>query len=371
MEGNALLTKMNGIADGLESWQKRFDARLLLLEQKSDARRFGGGSAPGTENKGPYLAPEQKMADLPDAQNPDGVQLQHIVKAATTGNFSGLPSATKDAMATYGSGGYLLPVTVIAPVMDLMRSQSAFIAAGARTLPVGGGTSRFPKLTSDPSSYWHYENAADITESDATLGATDVTPHTLACILVASVELIEDAPNLQGFLEGAISRSLAQKVDAAAFVSNGDSGKSPIGMKYDMDIATITAGSLDYGDFSDAVYAIRAANENAPLSLVANPWTFAALDRKIATGGDEQPLRAFPSYEALRKFMTTAVPDTEAYIGNFSESVLEVRSDWRLEVSRLDSDSLKKLQVRIRVYGRHDIAFLRPASFIKMLSIGS
>ena len=72
---------------------------------------------------------------------------------------------------------------------------------------------------------------------------------------------------------------------------------------------------------------------------------FVTQDRKLATGGDEQPLRAFPSYEQLAKFMTTEVPDTEAYFGNFREAVLAVRTDWRLEVSRLDSDSLKKLQV--------------------------
>jgi len=51
--------------------------------------------------------------------------------------------------------------------------------------------------------------------------------------------------------------------------------------------------------------------------MVMNPHALSTLERKLAAG-EGQPLRPFPSYERLGKFVTTSIPDTRACVGDFS-----------------------------------------------------
>lgn len=94
-------------------------------------------------------------------------------------------------------------------------------------------------------------------------------------------------------------------------------------------------------DFSTAVELVRTAN-GEPVAAIYHPRTAGALDRLEDTTG--QPLQPPESFRALRRFTTTASPinqvqgsatnASDAIVGDFSQLLIGVRTEMRIEVSR-------------------------------------
>ncbi len=85
-------------------------------------------------------------------------------------------------------------------------------------------------------------------------------------------------------------------------------GSGPTRLYYDSSVhQTDVAGAISYTVISQAVQSV--AERNYVLNaIVLGMRPYFELDRKLASGGDEQPLKAFPSVEALSKFPTSTPP---------------------------------------------------------------
>jgi HK97 family phage major capsid protein len=94
---------------------------------------------------------------------------------------------------TLTAGGHLVPTPVASQVIDLARNKSRVFQAGAVTVPMTEATLKFPRLTGEGSPAWHSENAT-ITSADLTLDSVTLTARTLTRLVVASIELVDDAP---------------------------------------------------------------------------------------------------------------------------------------------------------------------------------
>ena len=80
---------------------------------------------------------------------------------------------------TDSAGGFLVPTTYSATVLDLMRNQTQVIQAGAQVVPCGSDDNRIAKVVADPSPAWRNESAA-IASGDITFGEVVLKPKSLA-----------------------------------------------------------------------------------------------------------------------------------------------------------------------------------------------
>ena len=119
-----------------------------------------------------------------------------IIRAKIVGNYEGLNGVEQKAAGegTGALGGWLVPETVSAKVLDNARNLSCVAKAGGWVLPMTAPEMRIVKVTGDPTAYWKAEHAA-ITESDWTIEKLDLKAMKCGVLVRASLELLEDAAN--------------------------------------------------------------------------------------------------------------------------------------------------------------------------------
>ena len=246
-------------------------------------------------------------------------------------------------------------------------------------------TLKLARVVGDPTAAWKTENA-QATASDMTLEGVTFTARTLISIVKASVELVEDAEQIDDTIETALSEALALEVDRAALRGSG-TPPEPRGIRnqtgVSIDSATFGANGAaptSYDFLSNAVQTIRAAN-GEPNAVIFAPRTAGELDRLKDT--TNQPLRPPSSFEGLAKYATGVIPinltvgtstDTsEVYVGDWRSLLIGVRRSLTIEVSRQaqtgTESAFDRLQVHIRAYLRADVQLAQPSHFVVITGI--
>lgn len=334
------------------------------------------GSSP--EHKQGWLTKEQRVFDVTrhkHIEQRETLSLAKVFRGIALGRWDGAEAEHRAlGGGTPSAGGYMLPLDVSSQVIDFARAGSVCVAAGAVTFPTEGKFD-IPRLETDvtPAAEWKAENATLTADSDVTFGAVQTRPKTLMAILRASVELVEDAaPPLEELIAQTLRRSMGLQLDQAGLFGAGT--LEPTGLYNDSNVAKTTInGPITYSAISQASELVSKRNY-VPDGLVLGWGSYYTLDRLLATGGDEQPLRGFPSYERLAKFPTSSVDDQvgdPAFVGQWNQLAFAVRTDFRVEVSRYDTDSLRKLQLAFRCYGRFDVGVMSPGAFQVLDQLGS
>lgn len=322
-------------------------------------------------------APDAPVAEAGDAEMARAT-LGGIVRGLSTGNWAGLDADRRALTSGSGSlGGFLLPSPVSGRFVDLARAKTVTIQAGAQTIPFEDATLTIARLVTDPTASWRPENVA-ITASDLTFDGFTFTPRTLAALVTAPLELVEDAPNLGQIVEDALSAALALELDRVMLRGTGAAAE-PRGIANTTGVqAALAIAVPSYDDFSNAAQLVALQNGGATAAILS-PRDAGILDRlKDSTG---QPLNPPESWKALRKFQTTQIPtnlgggtnESEAYVGDFAQLWLGMRRAITVEASKHASDStnsaFKQIQVWIRAYLRADVAIARPAHLVYMSGI--
>lgn len=280
------------------------------------------------------------------------------------------------AMST-SADSTLVPEPLSAQVIDLARNKSRIFQAGALTVPMSSKTLTIARITGDPTASWKAENASH-TASDVSTEPLTFTAQTLVSSVKMSVELSEDAPNASYVIANSLANSLALELDRVGLLGSG-TAPEPQGIfgaseVQSVDMGTDGAAISDYTPFSNAYTKILEAN-GEPKSAIFAPRTFKAIDQLTATDG--QPLTPPMSYQELQKLVTNQVPIDQdhgtatnascAFVGDFSNLLVGVRTQLRIEVSREASDSTNSawedLQVWVRAYLRADIQLAHPDQF--------
>jgi len=305
-----------------------------------------------------------------------------LLKGMVLGDWRGYDRETK-AMSIGADGGYLVPDALSATIIDRARNQAAVVRAGALTLPMETSTLTMARVAGDPTGVWHEENAA-VAASDASLEAVTLRTRTLTAITKFSIELFEDAVGLNRVVENSLGQALALELDRAALRGIGAAGE-PLGIANQPGInSTGSVGSpSSYVSFADTpTLTLRQANAQEPYALISNPRLFNSLE-KLVTGitSDLTRLAPPPAWTAMRRFYTNQVPvdlgagsnESEAYIGDFGQMAIGMRTSLTLEASRDASDSsssaFSNLQVWVRAYLRADVALLQPSHFVYLSGI--
>lgn len=383
-----------GTADGLEvadGWFAMLDIIDAEISAVTAGNRAAGVVATNhgwinaeTGNPVVMLAPGEAMADhITNPVRGDGESAGATVGGIVQALLTGRKSQSVQAALSEGdnsAGGYMIPLSVMPGFIDRLRSSATFVQAGARTLLLEGAKTRIVKIENDPSASWRAENAA-VVEGQPTFGALDFVPKSLAVLVRASIELLQDSANAQDALEHTIVNAIALELDRAAYFGTGNDNQ-PRGLFNTDGVNVVSLGAnggaiTNYDPFIDAMYETELRNSRENTAAVMHPRTMRTL-RKLKDG-QSQPLRMPTDVEALPKLTTTSFPIDQAQgtgtnlssivQGDFAHAILGIRQ--QLVIKLLDQPFADHLQVGFLAYMRADVQFSRPAAFTKVTGIAA
>ena len=359
-----------------EAQQAKFDSLMEQLRSDDLQRDMASAKSisadPNPKGQKQYRSHE-RIADA--YSGADDLSLDRMIRGLATGYWDGA-EAERRAMSegTATAGGHLVPTPLAARVIDKARAQSVAVQAGASTVAMDSETLKYATVTGDPTIAIVGEGSA-ISDSDFTFGSSTITAFKLASLHFVSLELLEDASNLQSFIESSLAEQFALGMDNQ--ILNGTGSSAPTGILNTSGINSVAvSGALaNYDKFSDGVGEIRKDNFYNPLSMVIHPRDVAALDKLKDT--TNQPLVPPQSYAGLNVFQSSQLAtdggsgsdESNIIIGDFSELLLGMRTELRLEISREAKDAFEKGQVAIRAYMRFGVSIPRPTAFCKLTGV--
>ena len=130
--------------------------------------------------------------------------------------------------------------------------------------------------------------------------------------------------------------------------------------------------------FLEAIQAVREAN-GIPRVAVYSPRTEAALNGLTEGPTTYQPLIFPKPITDLRHHVSTQIPNnltqgsaddsSVAFVGDFSQIMVGMRTQIKIEIAREEGDSFKNLQVLIRAYLRGDVQLAHANHISKIVGI--
>ena len=306
-----------------------------------------------------------------------------IIRAKIVGNYEGLNNVEQRAAGegTGALGGWLVPESVSAKILDMARNFACVSKAGAWVLPMTAPEMRLVKVTGDPTAYWKAEHAA-ITESDWTLEKLDLKAMKCGVLVRASIELLEDAANSGSALEMAMGAAIGLELDRVALLGTGVA--EPLGLDNAPGINTISMGlngaaPTNYDELSNSLEDI-AENNGIGTAMIMGPRSYFQYDRlKAATTNNrlEKPLSVQDIYDKGKIYHTnqigivdvqgTSTDASKVFTGDFKQIVFGILKGLRFEFTRTGgTGTFAQYEALIRAIVRMDIGILRDNHFTKI-----
>jgi HK97 family phage major capsid protein len=280
---------------------------------------------------------------------------------------------------TDSAGGVTVPSILSGQIIDKLRAKSSVFQAGAKTVLLETGKpTTIAAITADPVAGWRAENDA-VATSDMTFAPVSFTPKSLAVIVTASMELIEDSVNLDQALITALTAAFAAELDRVALIGSGSSNQ-PLGVSKTSGVGSYSMGTnglapANYQPFIEALGVLQAANANDPTAVILNPHVNKELNSLVDTLG--QPMRKPDAIQNLPFLVTSKLPQTEtqgssnaasrAVAGYFPDVLIGMRHDFRITILR--EKYADTMQIGFRADLRADVAVAHPANFCNVVGL--
>lgn len=376
----------DGLKAKLQAINETLERASQLGEMRADIERpivsplvqpDGNGMIYTPRSMNPAEVRTYKPNEAVAEQRYSGPGLGAYVRGIVTGRWNGAEELRTMAEGST-PGSYLVPTPLAGYYIDLVRNAAQVIRAGAVTIPFEAATLKIARQIGDVTSGWKAENAA-LTFSDANFEVVTFTAQMLVAGSKLSIEVVEDAPNIDAIVGQSITKSLGLALDYAALYGSGSSNQ-PKGIKNQTNVAITSMGTngaalTDFSKFSAGIAGVMGNNFNGPFSILYSARTAGELDNLQDTL--HQPLRQPDSVSAARKFVTNQIPNnltvgsgvtcSDAFIGQFDQCMIGMRTGMVMEISRVAADStgsaFTNTQVWIRAYLRADVQLAHPQAF--------
>jgi len=258
-----------------------------------------------------YVRSRGIRAGLEDVS--DGIDADKYLRGVLFNQWKGadreLQIANSMSGASSTAGGALIPTVLQGQIIDLARSKTRVLEAGAQLVPMESRTVDVPTWTQDPTLSWRTENAI-VSESDAAVSKITLAAKPLATVVRVSRELIEDT-DIRSALANAFAAAFALKIDQAALYADGSSG-APTGIKSTSAVNKTSMGAAgasmtDWGNMIDAVGRLRDNNEEPNAQIMADRSARVLAKLRASSGAGDYLTP--PAYlDGVQRLTTSGVP---------------------------------------------------------------
>jgi HK97 family phage major capsid protein len=364
---------------------------ILSLQQSIERRTDARGTVPATQTTtetrtievadlSPVLSKEQRCSDFiarrggalySNERGASEMRFGAIIRALATGNKRGLSDLERRALeeGSDSAGGYTVPEIVAAQWIDRVRNNMVVMRAGARMVPMTSDTLHIARLAqpgahtsgspATSAANWKDENEA-ISEAELTLERVTLSAKTLPMYLRMSVELSEDSQNIDQIIETEFAQATALELDRAALLGSGISPE-PRGIRNQSGVSTGSLGSPTNWDWLCNAAGTLWDDNHEPNAAIYGS-SFALTVAKFKDSDTGQPLRRPDALSGITEYRSNQASNL-AFVGDFTQLLVGVRTTFRLEVSRVAGEAFERLQIAVRSYLRADIAVAHPEAF--------
>jgi HK97 family phage major capsid protein len=281
--------------------------------------------------------------------------------------------ARAQSEGTNSAGGYTVPESLSRNIIDKLRARSTVSRAGMQTVTLDSDSNVMAKLTGDPTVSWRGENST-ISDSDLTFSSVTWTPRSLAGIVKASSELIQDSLNIEQAIEMAFTQTMSSELDRAALLGTG-TAPEPEGIvsyasvnSHDMG-ASAGAALTNYDPFIEAIKLLYDSNANDPTAAIMAPRTWSEINTLKDANNNylSKPgaIANLPMYQTSKIPITdthgTATDASKIVIGDFTQLVMGVRLG--ITIKALDQRYADANQIGFLAVLRADFQPLHEKSF--------
>jgi HK97 family phage major capsid protein len=282
------------------------------------------------------------------------------------------------AEATAGAGGATVPLMLSAELIDRMRAASTVFQYGARTIQMTSQKLDIARVTTDPTPGWRDEAGA-VSDQDVVFEKLTLTARSLAFVVKASRELLEDTTNLNEELPALFARVTAGEVDRVALFGTG-AAPVPCGIRNAANVCEKSMGTngaaiTNYDPVLDNLQSLLEANAPMPVVAVMAPRTYITLAKfKEATTNAplaKPPVLSYPFVASSRMPITetqgTSNVASSIIQGFFPDLYVGIRAEF--QVQKLVERYADVGQHAFLVWARLDIALRHPQSFGRIIGI--
>lgn len=272
---------------------------------------------------------------------------------------------------SHTAGGYMLSPAISSQIVDLARSASVVVRAGARTVDMPTSELVMVKVDTEPTVSWTAENTA-LSKTSAVFGRLTFRARKMTAIVPLSIELVRDATNAVEEIERLLAIAAAQELDRAALLGDAD-GEEPTGLfNYPGVTENAIGGAVDWDDYLDSIAAIETAN-GMPNALIYPPAVKKAL-AQLKVNSEANHYAPPPSdIDDLMRLTTTKLASSQSIVGDFTQVMIGVRSGIELiasqQVQLSDGSGYEKDQLLVKLRWRGDVQFAHPDHFEKLTGI--
>jgi HK97 family phage major capsid protein len=370
-----LMLEADAIQDKIDDALDARDSDEIDISRRPRGRDIIVG---GLEGRGITYAlrPEQRMAERNTNNTYADLTLGDYLRAMTCGARTDLEKRALSEGAD-SAGGYTVPETLSAQLIDLLRAKTVAIRAGARTVPLTSDAHHIARIASDPVPAWRAE-AGVVSESGPTFDRVSFAPKSLAVLVKASRELLDDSLNIGTQLPAVLAAAMAVELDRVALFGTG-TGNEPTGVTSMSNAQTVAhdAALTSYAPLLTARTKILTANASGVSAYIMHPrdeGTFAGL-----TDTTHQPLNRPPAIADVPFLTSTSVPtdlgndsppeQSVIVCGDFSRLLIGIRNNIRIEVLR--ERYADTMQYGFIAHLRADIAAEHEDSLCKITGISA
>ncbi|MEW1807923.1 phage major capsid protein [Pseudarthrobacter sp. NPDC080039] len=327
----------------------------------------------------------QRFADHPIARE---FAAARAANDATVKGVYGGSLAQMVRTVTDSGTSAIVPTDWSNDLIDLARNYSAVMKAGATLVPMSANVVNIGRITGDPTSAFRAEGSA-ITASDPSLDNVQLQAKTMSCMVVTTMEFLQDSINGEEMIVNEIAKSMALRLDYLALYGGIVTTNSWAGINEPVVpgprgiAATLLAlrpanvlgtGNANgtpptrYNELIDLVGACADLNES-PNSLLYPSRLWRAYAKM--TDAQNRPLNVPPALENLPFVITnqvksgyalgTATTAADAFTGDFSQLLVGQRLDFTLQ--RADQRYIDAGQVAFICHWRGDFGIARSSAF--------
>jgi HK97 family phage major capsid protein len=259
------------------------------------------------------------------------------------------------------AGGVSVPDIVLARFIDNMRAALVTVRLGAQTVPLTSDKNTIARTATDAVATWRAENAA-VNISDPTFSGVVLTPRSLAVIVKASREVLEDSVNIDSALDRMFRGAMAVEIDRVALVGTG-TPPQPEGIANNADVNVVDhlgADIMSYDVFIDALVKCWQANSQTVSGIVMSPFHLGEVS-KLKESTTDAPLMKPPVLASIPFEQTTNMPNDQIVVGDFSRLILGIRTSLRIELLR--ELYAENYQYAFLAHLRMDVGLEQPKAF--------